>query len=107
MEKIPFTDRLTFGRTTQVIDYPDFLDIQLASFEYFTQLDVAPKDRKDQGLQRIFNDNFPIVDSRETHILEFIYYSVDTPKYSISECQEREIGRASCREREKDEDREE
>jgi len=89
MEKIPFTDRLTFGRTTQVIDYPDFLDIQLASFEYFTQLDVAPKDRKDQGLQRIFNDNFPIVDSRETHILEFIYYSVDTPKYSISECQER------------------
>jgi DNA-directed RNA polymerase subunit beta len=89
MEKIPFTDRLTFGRTTQVIDYPDFLDIQLASFEYFTQLDVAPKDRKNQGLQRIFNENFPIVDSRETHILEFIYYSVDTPKYNISECQER------------------
>jgi DNA-directed RNA polymerase subunit beta len=89
MEKIPFTDRLTFGRTTQVIDYPDFLDIQLASFEYFTQLDVAPKDRKNQGLQRIFNENFPIVDSRETHILEFIYYSVDTPKYNITECQER------------------
>ncbi len=89
MEKIPFTDRLTFGRTTQVIDYPDFLDIQLASFEYFTQLDVAPKDRLNQGLQRIFNENFPIVDSRETHILEFIYYSVDTPKYNIAECQER------------------
>jgi DNA-directed RNA polymerase subunit beta len=89
MEKIPFTNRLTFGRTTQVIDYPDFLDIQLASFEYFTQLDVAPKDRKNQGLQRIFNENFPIVDSRETHILEFIYYSVDTPKYNITECQER------------------
>ncbi len=89
MEKIPFTDRLTFGRTTQVIDYPDFLDIQLASFEYFTQLDVAPKDRENQGLQRIFNENFPIVDSRETHILEFIYYSVDTPKYNIIECQER------------------
>ncbi len=89
MEKIPFTDRLTFGRTTQVIDYPDFLDIQLASFEYFTQLDVAPKDRLNQGLQRIFNENFPIVDSRETHILEFIYYAVDTPKYNIVECQER------------------
>jgi DNA-directed RNA polymerase subunit beta len=42
-----------------------------------------------QGLQRIFNENFPIVDSRETHILEFIYYSVDTPKYNIAECQER------------------
>ncbi|MEX0770019.1 MAG: DNA-directed RNA polymerase subunit beta [Balneolaceae bacterium] len=89
MEKIPFTDRLTFGRTKHVIDYPDFLDIQLASFEHFTQLDVAPKDRKDQGLQRIFNDNFPIVDSRETHILEFLYYAVDTPKYNIKECQER------------------
>ncbi|MEX0995163.1 MAG: DNA-directed RNA polymerase subunit beta [Balneolaceae bacterium] len=89
MEKIPFTDRLSFGRTKHVIDYPDFLDIQLASFEHFTQLDVAPKDRKDQGLQRIFNDNFPIVDSRETHILEFLYYAVDTPKYNIKECQER------------------
>ncbi|MEX2586049.1 MAG: DNA-directed RNA polymerase subunit beta [Balneolaceae bacterium] len=89
MEKIPFTDRLTFGRTKQIIDYPDFLDIQLASFEHFTQLDVAPKDRLNQGLQRIFNENFPIVDSRETHILEFIYYSVDTPKYNIEECQER------------------
>ncbi|MEX0639333.1 MAG: DNA-directed RNA polymerase subunit beta, partial [Balneolaceae bacterium] len=89
MEKIPFTDRLTFGRTKQVIDYPDFLDVQLASFEEFTQLDVAPQDRKVQGLQRIFSENFPIVDSRETHILEFLYYSVDTPKYNIRECQER------------------
>ncbi|MEX2602067.1 MAG: DNA-directed RNA polymerase subunit beta [Balneolaceae bacterium] len=89
MEKIPFTERLTFGRTKQVIDYPDFLDIQLASFEYFTQLDIAPQDRKNQGLQRIFNENFPIVDSRETHILEFLYYAVDTPKYNIIECQER------------------
>ncbi|MEX0594471.1 MAG: DNA-directed RNA polymerase subunit beta [Balneolaceae bacterium] len=89
MEKIPFTDRLSFGRTKQIIDYPDFLDIQLASFEYFTQLDVAPKDRNNQGLQRIFNENFPIVDTRETHVLEFIYYAVDTPKYNIAECQER------------------
>ncbi len=89
MEKIPFTDRLTFGRTQHVIDYPDFLDVQLASFEHFTQLDVAPKDRKIQGLQKIFDENFPIVDSRETHILEFIYYDVDTPKYNIRECQER------------------
>ncbi len=89
MEKIPFTDRYTFGRTKPVIDYPDLLDIQLASFEHFVQMDVAPKDRRDQGLQKIFNENFPIVDSRETHILEFLYYTVDTPKYSIEECVER------------------
>ncbi|WP_234573292.1 DNA-directed RNA polymerase subunit beta [Rhodohalobacter sp. 614A] len=89
MEKIPFTDRLSFGRIKNVIDYPDFLDIQLESFNTFAQLDVAPNDRNNQGLQRIFNENFPIQDSRETHILEFIYYSVDTPKYNIRECQER------------------
>ncbi|MDX1587153.1 MAG: DNA-directed RNA polymerase subunit beta, partial [Balneolaceae bacterium] len=89
MEKIPFTDRLSFGRIKHVIDYPDFLDIQLESFNKFAQLDVAPNDRVNQGLQRIFNENFPIQDSRETHILEFKYYSVDTPKYNIRECQER------------------
>jgi DNA-directed RNA polymerase subunit beta len=89
MEKIPFTDRLSFGRIKNVIDYPDFLDIQLESFNNFAQLDVAPDDRVNQGLQRIFNENFPIQDTRETHILEFIYYAVDTPKYNIRECQER------------------
>jgi DNA-directed RNA polymerase subunit beta len=89
MEKIPFTDRLSFGRIKNVIDYPDFLDIQLESFNNFAQLDVAPTDRLNQGLQRIFNENFPIQDTRETHILEFLYYSVDTPKYNIRECQER------------------
>jgi len=89
MEKIPFTDRLSFGRIKHVIDYPDFLDIQLESFNQFAQLDVAPSVRVNQGLQRIFNENFPITDSRETHILEFVYYSVDTPKYNIKECQER------------------
>ena len=89
MEKIPFTDRLSFGRIKNVIDYPDFLDIQLKSFNEFAQLDVAPNQREDKGLQRIFNENFPIQDTRETHILEFLYYSVDTPKYNIKECQER------------------
>ncbi len=89
MEKIPFTDRLSFGRIKNIIDYPDFLDIQLESFNTFAQLDVAPDDRVNQGLQRIFYENFPIQDSRETHILEFIYYTVDTPKYNIIECQER------------------
>jgi len=94
MEKIPFTDRLTFASTEHVLDYPDFLDIQLKSFREFTQLDIAPEDRKNQGLQKIFNDNFPIQDSRETHILEFLHYSVDTPKYSMKECQERGLSYA-------------
>ncbi|SMO92065.1 DNA-directed RNA polymerase subunit beta [Fodinibius sediminis] len=94
MEKIPFTDRLTFASTEHVLDYPDFLDIQLDSFGQFTQLDIAPEDRKVQGLQKIFKDNFPIQDSRETHILEFLYYSVDTPKYSMKECQERGLSYA-------------
>ena len=94
MEKIPFTDRLTFASTEHVLDYPDFLDIQLQSFEDFTQLDVAPEDRKVQGLQKIFTENFPIQDSRETHILEFLHYSVDTPKYSMKECQERGLSYA-------------
>jgi len=89
MEKIPFTDRLSFGRIKNVIDYPDFLDIQLKSFNEFAQLDVAPNQRENKGLQKIFNENFPIQDTRETHILEFLYYSVDTPKYNIKECQER------------------
>ena len=89
MEKIPFTNRLSFGRIKNVIDYPDFLDIQLESFNDFAQLNVAPTDRANKGLQRIFNENFPIQDTRETHILEFLYYTVDTPKYNISECQER------------------
>ncbi|MCC5914314.1 MAG: DNA-directed RNA polymerase subunit beta, partial [Balneolaceae bacterium] len=89
MEKIPHTERLSFGRIQHVIDYPDFLDIQLKSFNDFAQLDVAPNDREDKGLQRIFNENFPIQDTRETHILEFLYYAVDTPKYSIRECQDR------------------
>jgi len=94
MEKIPFTDRLTFASTEHVLDYPDFLDIQLKSFGDFTQLDIAPEDRQNQGLQKIFNENFPIQDSRETHILEFIHYSVDTPKYSMKECQERGLSYA-------------
>jgi DNA-directed RNA polymerase subunit beta len=94
MEKIPFTNRLTFASTEHILDYPDFLDIQLQSFEDFTQLDVAPEDRKIQGLQKIFSENYPIQDSRETHILEFLYYSVDTPKYSMTECAERGLSYA-------------
>lgn len=88
-QTLPFTDRITFARTKHVLDYPDFLDIQLGSFRKFTQWDVDPEDREDAGLQEIFNEHFPITDSREQNILEFLYYTVDTPRYTIKECQER------------------
>jgi DNA-directed RNA polymerase subunit beta len=89
MQTIPNTERLSFGKTKHVLDYPDFLDIQLESFEKFVQLDIAPNERESQGLQRIFNENFPIQDSRETHILEFLYFNVDVPRYTEAECQDR------------------
>ncbi|MEX0859296.1 MAG: DNA-directed RNA polymerase subunit beta [Balneolaceae bacterium] len=89
MQTIPNTERLSFGSAKHVMDYPDFLDIQLESFEKFVQLDIAPNERQSQGLQRIFNENFPIQDTRETHILEFLYYNVDVPRYTIAECQDR------------------
>jgi DNA-directed RNA polymerase subunit beta len=86
---LPFTNRISFASSQAVIDYPDFLDIQVGSFKRFTQWDVAPDDREEIGLQRIFNEHFPITNSREQNILEFLYYIIDTPKYSINECQDR------------------
>ena len=83
------TGRISFARTLHILDYPDFLDVQIESFRRFTQWDIDPEDREETGLQKIFLEHFPIQDTREQSILEFIYYSVDTPKYSIEECQER------------------
>ncbi len=88
-ESHPFTGRISFARTKHVIDYPDLLDIQLESFKNFTQWDVSPEDRPETGLQEIFMEHFPITDTREQNILEFLYYTVDTPKYNIKECQDR------------------
>ena len=88
-QTLPFTDRISFARTKNVVDYPDFLDIQLGSFRKFTQWDIDPEDRDDSGLQEIFHEHFPITDTREQNILEFLYYSIDTPRYTIKECQER------------------
>ncbi len=94
MDTIPNTERLNFASTRQVHEYPDFLDLQLESFRNFTQIDTAPKDREEKGLQKIFMENFPIQDSREQHILEFIHYTFDTPKYTIEECQDRGLNYA-------------
>ncbi len=78
--------RATFARTRRVLDYPDFLDIQLKSYHDFLQGNIAPAVRRPVGLQHVFNDHFPISDSRDRYLLEFIDYSLDAPKHSIEEC---------------------
>jgi DNA-directed RNA polymerase subunit beta len=79
------TERTNFASIRPVIDYPDFLDVQLQSFQDFLQLDTPADRRKDEGLYKVFAENFPISDSRENYVLEFIDYIIDPPKYSVSE----------------------
>ncbi len=82
-------ERHSFAKIQSVADLPDLLDIQLKSFRDFLQLGVPPDKRRDIGLQAVFKSVFPIVDSRENFILEFISYELDPPKYTVEECQER------------------
>ncbi|MDO9633455.1 MAG: DNA-directed RNA polymerase subunit beta, partial [Paludibacter sp.] len=70
-------------------DYPDFLEVQLKSFHDFFQMDTSPEKRKTEGLYKVFMENFPIADTRNNFILEFLDYYVDPPRYSIEECVER------------------
>ncbi|MFQ5823452.1 MAG: DNA-directed RNA polymerase subunit beta [bacterium] len=81
----------SFSKLTQVIDLPDLLDIQLKSFKEFLQDDVAPDKRAKKGLQAVFQNIFPIVDSRENFCLEFSEYYLEKPKYDVAECQERGV----------------
>ena len=83
------TPRINFSSIKSVIDYPDFLDVQLKSFRDFFQLDTPAEMREEEGLYKVFKENFPIADSRENFVLEFIDYTVDPPKYSVEECIER------------------
>jgi DNA-directed RNA polymerase subunit beta len=81
--------RINFASSGQVIDYPDFLDIQLKSFRDFFQLETTSDNRHDEGLFKVFSENFPISDSRNNFVLEFLDYFVDPPRYAIEECIER------------------
>lgn len=83
--------RYSFSKLTSVIELPDLLDVQLRSFEDFLQSNVPPSQRENKGLQAVFNSVFPIVDSRENFLLEFIEYFIERPKTSVAECQERGI----------------
>ncbi len=81
--------RKNFATIQPVIEYPDFLDVQIKSFKDFFQLDTPSDHRSQEGLFKVFQENFPISDSRENFVLEFIDYSVDPPKYSVDECIDR------------------
>src|SRR5665648_1619 len=81
--------RISFSSTKTVFDYPDFLEVQVKSFVEFFQLGTTPDQRKEEGLYKVFEENFPISDTRNNFVLEFVDYSVDPPRYSIDECIDR------------------
>ncbi|MCF6185286.1 MAG: hypothetical protein L3J56_11830, partial [Bacteroidales bacterium] len=81
--------RINFASTGQSLDYPDFLEIQLKSFQEFFQLNSTFEERKQEGLYKVFTDNFPITDTRNNFVLEFLDYTLDPPRYSKDECLER------------------
>ena len=82
-------DRINFASTKNRLEYPDFLDVQLKSFQDFFQLETNPENRINEGLYKVFSDNFPITDARNNFVLEFLEYFIDPPRYSINECIER------------------
>ena len=81
--------RINFSTTQNLLQYPDFLDIQLQSFQDFFQLDTPPQSRDEEGLYKVFSENFPITDARNNFVLEFLDYFVDPPRYSLQESIER------------------
>ena len=82
-------NRVNFASVHNPYPYPDFLDVQLKSFKDFLQLDTPPEERKNDGLYKVFSENFPITDTRNNFVLEFLDYYIDPPRYSIDECLER------------------
>ena len=82
-------ERINFGSSKVQAEYPDFLEIQLQSFKDFFQLETNPEDRMNEGLYKVFSENFPITDARNNFVLEFLDYFIDPPRYSIEECMER------------------
>ena len=89
MSSIKPTQRINFASIKNQFPYPDFLEIQLKSFHDFFQMDTSPETRKQEGLYKVFAENFPIADTRNNFILEFLDYYIDPPRYTINECLER------------------
>ncbi len=86
---IKHSERVNFATSKHVLDYPDFLDVQLQSFKEFFQLETTSDNRYQEGLFKVFSENFPISDSRNIFVLEFLDYFIDPPRYDIQECIER------------------
>ena len=84
-----YNNRKNFATSSDIPNYPDFLDIQVKSFKDFFQLETKSDERSDEGLYKTFLENFPISDARNQFVLEFIDYFVDPPRYSVHECIER------------------
>ncbi len=91
MSSINVNNRINFASIKNPLDYPDFLEIQLKSFHDFLQLDATPENRKNEGLYKVFTENFPIADTRNNFVLEFLDYYVDPPRYTIEECIDRAL----------------
>ena len=81
--------RISFSTVRNRVPYPDLLEVQLKSFRDFFQMDTTAENRKNEGLYKVFQENFPITDTRNNFVLEFIDYYIDPPRYSIEECLER------------------
>jgi len=83
------TERINFASSKHRFSYPDFLDIQIKSFQEFFQLETTSENRIEEGLFKVFSENFPITDTRNQFVLEFLDYFVDPPRYTITECIDR------------------
>ena len=94
MKETKLIEREYFSKIPTIVDYPDLLDIQRKSFQEFLQESVSPDKREEKGLQAVFHGTFPIVDSRENFILDFVEYYLDKTKYTVRECRERGLSYA-------------
>jgi len=89
MSSTTTNQRVNFASIKNPLHYPDFLEVQLKSFRDFLQLDTPPERRKKEGLYKVFAENFPIADTRNNFVLEFLDYFIDPPRYTIEECVDR------------------
>jgi DNA-directed RNA polymerase subunit beta len=89
MSSTKLQNRVNFGKITNLSDAPDLLEVQIQSFKEFFQLETTPDKRNIEGLFKVFKENFPITDTRNIFMLEFLDYFIDPPRYSIEECMER------------------
>ncbi len=86
MSQKPNNQRITFATSKALLEYPDFLEVQLKSFRDFFQLETTAENRKNEGLYKVFQEVFPITDTRNNFVLEFIDYFIDPPRYTMDEC---------------------